>query len=187
MFWNAWSKGYKIGVIASSDHFSTHISYAMVYTPDTSREAIHDSIRKRRTYGATDNIVLDFRMGDAFMGGETAASEPQRVTVRVRGTDAVAAVHLIRDRELRLQGRAGQAGGRVRLPRCRSPARRPLVLRAGRAGDGELAWSQPDLDFPAALGFRFARPLRARPREPIAGRGDRAGACSALGRESRSP
>jgi len=29
---NAWAKGYKLGIIASSDHFSTHISYAMVYT-----------------------------------------------------------------------------------------------------------------------------------------------------------
>ena len=31
----AWGKGYKLGVIASSDHFSTHISYACVYTDDT--------------------------------------------------------------------------------------------------------------------------------------------------------
>ncbi|MBL8223529.1 MAG: hypothetical protein JNL62_30130, partial [Bryobacterales bacterium] len=37
MVWNAWKKGYKLGVIASSDHFSTHISYAMVYTPKQDR------------------------------------------------------------------------------------------------------------------------------------------------------
>jgi hypothetical protein len=34
----AWAKGYKLGVIASSDHFSTHISYAMVYTADPTRQ-----------------------------------------------------------------------------------------------------------------------------------------------------
>jgi len=26
--WNAWAKGYKLGVQASSDHLSTHLSYA---------------------------------------------------------------------------------------------------------------------------------------------------------------
>ena len=31
---NAWAKGYKLGIITSSDHGSTHISYAMVYTAD---------------------------------------------------------------------------------------------------------------------------------------------------------
>ena len=65
---NAWAKGYKLGVIASSDHFSTHISYAMVYTADTSRQGILDAIRKRHTYGAMDNIVMEVRMGDALHG-----------------------------------------------------------------------------------------------------------------------
>ena len=86
MFWNAWSKGYKIGVIASSDHYSTHVSYALVYTPGHRRESIHNALRKRRAYGATDNIVLDFRMGGAFMGEEIAAGGPQRIRLYVRGT-----------------------------------------------------------------------------------------------------
>jgi len=39
----AWAKGYQLGVIASSDHNSTHISYAMVYTDDRSRQGILDA------------------------------------------------------------------------------------------------------------------------------------------------
>src|SRR5439155_15026389 len=35
---NAWAKGYKLGIITSSDHGSTHISYALVYTDDPSRQ-----------------------------------------------------------------------------------------------------------------------------------------------------
>lgn len=66
-------------VFASSDHYSAHISYAMVYTPDKSRESIDDSIRSRRTYGATDNIVLDFRLGEALMGEELRAQKPQTI------------------------------------------------------------------------------------------------------------
>ena len=50
----------------------------MVYTPDKSRESIDDSIRSRRTYGATDNIVLDFRLGEALMGEELRAQKRKR-------------------------------------------------------------------------------------------------------------
>jgi len=97
--WNAWKKGYRIGVIASSDHYSTHISYAMVYTPSTSREDIFNAIKKRHTYGATDNIVLEFWLGNHFMGDDFSASEKQNIRVRVRGTGTIAKVHLIRDGE----------------------------------------------------------------------------------------
>lgn len=95
--WNAWKKGYRIGVIASSDHYSTHISYAMVYTPSTSRQDVFDSIKKRHTYGATDNIVLEFWVGDHFMGDDFSASEKQNIRVRAQGTDDIAKIHLIRD------------------------------------------------------------------------------------------
>src|SRR5947209_16142966 len=46
---NAWGKGYKLGIIASSDHGSTHISYAMVYTDTPTRQGVLDAIRKRHT------------------------------------------------------------------------------------------------------------------------------------------
>ena len=79
---NAWAKGYKLGIIASSDHGSTHISYAMVYTDDPTRQGILDAIRKRHTYGAMDNIILDVRMGEHFMGDEfplsKAAADPRQ-------------------------------------------------------------------------------------------------------------
>ena len=86
LVWNAWKKGYRLGVIASSDHYSTHISYAMVYTPSQSRQAIFDSILKRRTYGATDNIVLEFWIGDHFMGEDFTAPENQKIRVKAIGT-----------------------------------------------------------------------------------------------------
>ena len=143
MLWNAWGKGYKIGVIASSDHFSTHISYAMVYTPDTSREAIHDSIRKRRTYGATDNIVLDFRMGEAFMGEETSASEPQRILVRARGTAEIASVDLIRDGQYVYKVEPGKAEVEFDYLDIEAPPGEHWYYVRVEQQDGELAWSSP--------------------------------------------
>ena len=64
----AWEKGKRIGTIASSNHGSTHLSFAFVYSDNPSRAGLIEAIRKRRTYGSTDNLLLDFRAGDHFMG-----------------------------------------------------------------------------------------------------------------------
>jgi hypothetical protein len=94
---NAWAKGYKLGIIASSDHSSTHISYAMVYTPDRSRQGILDAIHKRHTYGAMDNIIMDVRMGEHFMGDEFSLPAAVPLRVKVQGTEAIATVAVVRD------------------------------------------------------------------------------------------
>jgi hypothetical protein len=53
-------KGYRLAFQCSSDHLSTHISYAHVYAEDCSREALLKAIRERHVYGSTDNIVAEF-------------------------------------------------------------------------------------------------------------------------------
>ena len=90
--WSAYRKGYRLGTIASSDHWSTHISYAMVYTEEPTRESIFEAIKKRRTYGATDNIVLDYRMGDSFMGEALNTSRIPPLKIRVVGTSPIARI-----------------------------------------------------------------------------------------------
>ena len=98
--WNAYRKGYRIGTIASSDHWSTHISYAMVFTEEPTRDAIFEAIKKRHTYGATDNIVLDVRMGDHFMGDEFDTSEVPPLQIRIVGTGRVAKVEVIKNENI---------------------------------------------------------------------------------------
>jgi len=95
--WDAWKKGYRIGVISSSDHYSTHISYGMVYAKANTRQAVFDAIRQRRTYGATDNILLEFWLGDHFMGEDFTTGARSPIRVKYRGTGIVASVQLIRD------------------------------------------------------------------------------------------
>ncbi|MCX7012442.1 MAG: hypothetical protein NTW86_07760 [Candidatus Sumerlaeota bacterium] len=95
--WNAWAKGYRLGVITSSDHGSTHMSYAMVYSPADSREGIVDSIRKRQTYGATANIILDVRSQGGFMGSDYQSAEPPTFQVKAIGTSNIAQVDIIKD------------------------------------------------------------------------------------------
>jgi hypothetical protein len=144
MMTEAWNKGYKLGVIASSDHISTHMSYAMVYTDDPTRQGILDAIRRRHTYAATDNIILDVKMGEHFMGEQFSCPRPQPLRVKVRGTGTVEKIDVIKD-------------GRVLY--TRTPQRRDVEFQfvdvegepkgshyyyvRVQQDDGMIAWSSP--------------------------------------------
>ena len=84
--WNALEKGYKLGFESSSDHVSSHLSYAILYAEDTSRPALIDAFKRRHCYAATDNILLDVRSGDHFMGDSFATREKPSLQVVVKGT-----------------------------------------------------------------------------------------------------
>src|SRR5439155_7803361 len=81
MVWNALAMQYKLGFQASSDHISTHISFAVAVAEDATRDAVLDAFRRRHCYGATDNIVLDVRSGEHIMGDEFDADGPVRLKI----------------------------------------------------------------------------------------------------------
>jgi hypothetical protein len=93
----AWAKGSKLGVIASSDHFCTHISYACVYPDDPTRKGILKAIRRRHVYGATDNIILEVRMGDHFMGDEFPLKRAAPIQIKALVARPIVRVELIKD------------------------------------------------------------------------------------------
>jgi hypothetical protein len=97
MVWNALALQYKLGFQASSDHISTHISYAVALAEDHTRAAILDAFRKRHCYAATDNIVLDVRSGDHLMGDEFVSDRPVTLRVLAHGTRPIARVDVIKD------------------------------------------------------------------------------------------
>ena len=96
---NALGVGYRMGFIASSDHYSTHISYANLIVPDrvTTREDLLDAFRKRRTYASTDNIAVDFHAAGQHQGSVIAASESPVFNVRVRGTGPILTVEVVKN------------------------------------------------------------------------------------------
>jgi hypothetical protein len=143
LVWNAWKKGYRLGVIASSDHFSTHISYAMVYTPAQTRQAIFDSIKKRHTYGATDNIVLEFRMGDHFMGDDFTATANQKIAVKAIGTGKIDMIHLIRDGKFIHKVSPGSATAEFEYVDNEAGKGAHWYYVRVEQANGELAWSSP--------------------------------------------
>lgn len=95
--WNALEKGYRFGFQSSSDHMSTHMSYAVVLTDDVSRQGLIDAFKRRHCYAATDNIILDVRSGGHLMGEEFDTNKKPTIDIVVQGTAPIAKLHVIRD------------------------------------------------------------------------------------------
>ena len=97
----AFAKGYKFGFESSSDHGSTHISYAMVLAKNNTREEIVKAMKLRHTYAATDNIVADWRAiadgQDHIQGDAFTTSEAPKFKLKLEGTVPFAKVTIIKD------------------------------------------------------------------------------------------
>lgn len=146
-WWKALAKGYKLGVQASSDHWSTHISYACILADNFTREGLLDAIRKRHAYGATDNIVLDFRAhaGEAtyIMGDAFSAPKAPRLTVRATGTGIIKQVDLIKGQAFVYTMRPGAKEARFEYTdQTFGPGEAWYYVRVLQE-DGQLAWSSP--------------------------------------------
>jgi hypothetical protein len=144
MIWNALSLQYKFGFQASSDHISTHISYAIAIAEDSSRAAILDAFKRRHCYGATDNILLDVRSGEHIMGDEFDADGPVRLKVLVHGTRPLARVDVIKDFVYVFS--TEPKGPRVEFQWTdeeKRPAGTSWYYVRAIQDDGELAWGSP--------------------------------------------
>ena len=88
---------------ASSDHVSTHTSYSMVLAEAYTREGLVDAMRKRHTYAATSNILLDFRIRDSggeYIHGDAYSSKTiPELYVKIAGTNPIKEVAVIRDNQ----------------------------------------------------------------------------------------
>lgn len=145
--WNAWSKGYKLGVIASSDHISTHCSYACILAEDGTRQGLLDAMRRRHTYAATSNIIMDFRLRDAsgehLMGDEILAGSIPELLVKIIGTAPIRKVRVIRDNQY-VYCRKG-SGERIEFSYRENsliPGEHYYYVRMEQV-DGNVAWASP--------------------------------------------
>jgi hypothetical protein len=98
--WNAWAKGYKLGIQAASDHLSTHISYACTLATEFTRQGLLDAMKLRHSYGATDNIILDYRMdagGAERLQGEIVNNPGSfRLNIKAIGTKPIRQIDIVR-------------------------------------------------------------------------------------------
>ncbi len=136
-------KGYKLGFQASSDHWSTHISFFIILAEGRDRKSLLDAVKKRHCYAATDNILVDFRCGDKIMGDEVVTKQAPTFQIQVVGTDKIAKVDLLRDSEVieTLKPAGKEFKGAWTEPNPQGGAHY-YYLRVLQT-DGEIAWGSP--------------------------------------------
>ena len=140
---SALGKGYRIGFIASSDHRSTHISYAAVYAEEPTREAIFKGLQERHAYAATDNIVVDVRVGDAIMGDSIRIDQPPQVQVDVRGTGPIHEIQVIKDNAYVYSIRPGTRESSFTFRDANANPGESYYYVRIQQEDGQMAWASP--------------------------------------------
>lgn len=140
---NALKKGHRLAFQASSDHWSTHISYCIVLAESNTRTAILDAMRQRRCYGATDDIILDVRSGTHLMGEELTTKIAPSLSISVYGTAPLAEIVVLKDSKevetFKLQGREFTTTWTDPQP---TVGMHYYYVRV-RQQDEELAWGSP--------------------------------------------
>ena len=141
---NALQKGYRLGFQASSDHISTHMSYCNLWVTEPTRAAVLEAFKKRRVYGATENILADVRSGAHFMGEEFTTSSPPSIDVKLWGTADFAKVHIIKDNQhvYSVEPKSKKVDFNWRDANAERGKTSYYYVR-GEQVDGELVWVSP--------------------------------------------
>lgn len=141
--------GIKFSFQSSSDHGSTHISYAMVFVDDFSREGILEAMKKRRTYGATDNIIAETRcMGSDgvshMMGEEFKTRGAPAIHIVLGGTAPFERVVIVKDNE---EVHIAKPGARdvdfTWTDPNPNPGKESYYYVRGEQTNSELVWASP--------------------------------------------
>ena len=142
--WKALAKGYRLGFESSSDHVSTHSSYAILLVEQSGRQALIDAFRARRCYAATDNILLVVKCGGHLMGEEFALAGWPTLEIQARGTAPIAKLEIIRNNRYVYSGSPNAAAVDLRWTDTDPPAGgvNYYYVRLQQA-DTNLAWSSP--------------------------------------------
>lgn len=147
---DALKAGCKYGFVSFSDHGSTHQSYAAVWATEVSRQGIWQALRDRRTFAASDDMILDCRMGDQPMGTEFKLAGPPRLSIDVNARTTIRRVDVIRDGEVVYTAKPDAATWQGTFEDNQPPAASGYyyvrVIQEDPeqpAGDPEMAWASP--------------------------------------------
>ena len=146
--WNAWAKGYKLGVQAASDHLSTHYSYACTIAEEFTREGMIDAMKRRHNYGATDNIILDYRLraadGKEYLQGDiVTAADGFELVVNVIGTTHLRQIDIVKNQEfLHNRQNLPQKTSFTFVDNDKQPGEDFYYVRVVQ-DDNNVAWSSP--------------------------------------------
>ncbi|MCK4966678.1 DUF3604 domain-containing protein, partial [bacterium] len=99
-------RGYKFGIIASSDSHANHpgaydLGLMGVFAEELSRESLWESFQKRRVFGVTgDRISLDFSVNGCPMGSVINGTRKRSINISAVGWDKIDRVDIIKNNSL---------------------------------------------------------------------------------------
>src|SRR5262249_44411149 len=126
---------------------STHLSYTCVLAEGPGREALLDAMRKRHTYAATTNILMDYRMkldGETYIQGDEARTQSlPEISAKIEGTGPLSKVVIVRDNQyIYAQEPAGDKCELHFRENTLTPGRHYYYVRLQQK-DRHMAWSSP--------------------------------------------
>jgi hypothetical protein len=158
--WEAFRRGYRMGMIASSDNHvgmpgRSYPGDRQIHTPfpgglcaiwakELSKDSLFASLRHRHCYGTTGaRIIVRFSVADAPMGSAVSrGKEPMTMRIEICGTAPVNRVEVVRDLEI---WRVFRGDGSAHLKQefeCELTDPAFLYLRVHQV-DGQRAWTSP--------------------------------------------
>jgi Protein of unknown function (DUF3604) len=140
----ALQRGYLLGFQASSDHISTHQSYANALVTSDTREALIDALHKRHIYASTDNIIADVRSGSHIMGDVFITDKAPEISVKLLGTSPFTKVVIVKDGQYVYTTQPGTKEVEFRW-RDYAPevGKRSYYYVRGEQQNGEIVWASP--------------------------------------------
>ena len=143
VYQNALAQGHQLGVFASSDHLSEHVSYGGVYVKEFTREGILEALKARRTVAATDKIYLEFSCNGEPLGSIFETDEKPVLTIRVDGTAPIGRVTVVRNEEdYEVFGTKGKIFEKEFTDEAPLAGENRYYVRVEQ-WDGNMAWASP--------------------------------------------
>lgn len=158
--WEAFRRGYRMGMIASSDNHvgmpgRSYPGDRQIHTPfpgglcavwakELTRESLFAALRQRQCYGTTGaRIIVRFSAAGAPMGATAERSgDWTAMQIEVRGTAPIDRIEVVRDLQV---ARVVLGGGRTHVKEefeCNTKQPAVFYLRV-RQTDGQRAWTSP--------------------------------------------
>ena len=146
-------RGNVYGFVCFSDHRSTHTSWACVWVEQINRASLFQALLSRRTYGASDEMVLkvtadgQHTMGEQF---EASAVSPPALNIDVTGADELRRIDIVKNgRHIFTRKLTGQTFQTVFHDFDTKPGRAYYYVRvlqrdpAAPDGDPQIGWTSP--------------------------------------------
>jgi hypothetical protein len=147
---DALAKGNVYGFVSFSDHGSTHNSWAAVWALTEDRKGLLDGMYDRRTYAASDEIIVKASAAGRMPGEEFTAGDPPVIEASIQAPDEILRIDVVKNGKFVYTARPG---GRTATLRYRDneakPGRSYYYIRVFQRdpeqpeGDPEIAWVSP--------------------------------------------